>query len=158
MPQTRKPTALRRVEGDRSHRRGNTREPQPRIVVDVPACPDGLDAIARQEWGRIAPELHRLGLLTVMDLPMLEQWCAALHVAKNAYAEWRADAFAVKVRAKNGAFTRHPSIGALESAQERMLSISRRFGFTPSDRAGIQGPEVTDAEVESLFTPVRVGR
>jgi P27 family predicted phage terminase small subunit len=36
-----------------------------------------LNAYAKEEWQHIAPELHRLGLLTVLDVGPLAAYCAA---------------------------------------------------------------------------------
>lgn len=133
---TRKPTALRVLEGSRSHRPKNRTEPKPRIRADVPKPPRGFDAGGAIVWRKLAPEIHRLGLLTDLDLDIFGAYCLAV---------------ATSERAEPGSLT-------WDRAVARMLTISRRYGFTPSDRASIKGPEVTDAEEAKLDTPVRIGR
>ena len=46
-----------------------------------PDPPEFLDEHAKNEWWRVAPELHALGLLTVLDLQPLAAYC-------QAYAHW----------------------------------------------------------------------
>ena len=49
-------------------------EPQPEQATDVPAPPPFITGYAADEWWRTAPELQRLGLLTV---PALAAYCHA---------------------------------------------------------------------------------
>src|SRR5690349_1761687 len=109
----RKPTALRVLEGDQSHRPPNRREPKPKIRADTPRAPEHLEAVARATWNRLAPELHRLGLLTDVDLELFESYCVANGERRLAMAD--------------GHFAK------MDQAVARMLTISKRFGFTPAD-------------------------
>ena len=54
-------------------------EPEPRIPESVPEAPLFLTGYACDEWYRAAPELHRLGLLTVLDTMPLAAYCQAYH-------------------------------------------------------------------------------
>jgi P27 family predicted phage terminase small subunit len=53
-----------------------------RKAADPSEPPDFLSAYARDEWRRVAPELHRLGLVTTLDVALLAVYCTA-------YARWR---------------------------------------------------------------------
>ncbi|WP_166303825.1 P27 family phage terminase small subunit [Bradyrhizobium sp. 2S1] len=57
-------------------------EPQPEQLPDVPEPPPFITGYAADEWWRTAPELHRLGLLTVVDIPALATYC-------HAFGQWR---------------------------------------------------------------------
>jgi hypothetical protein len=46
----------------------------------------------------------------------------------------------------------------MTTADATLLSISRRFAFTPGDRASIQGPQVSDADEAQTLTAKRIGR
>jgi P27 family predicted phage terminase small subunit len=48
----------------------------------VPEPPPFLVGYAADEWWRVAPELHRLGLLTLVDVMPLAAYC-------EAYKRWR---------------------------------------------------------------------
>jgi phage terminase small subunit len=57
-------------------------EPQPEIAADVPEPPSFITGYAADEWWKTAPELHRLGLLTRIDVPALAAYC-------HAFGQWR---------------------------------------------------------------------
>jgi hypothetical protein len=71
------PTHLRSLNGNPSHRPINRNEPQPPIPPERPEPPHFLSPSARDEWWRIAGELHALGLLTALDVMPLAAYCAA---------------------------------------------------------------------------------
>src|SRR4249920_2704931 len=56
-------------------------EPEPAVPATPPDPPEFLDEHAKNEWWRVAPELHALGLLTVLDLAPFAAYC-------QAYAHW----------------------------------------------------------------------
>ena len=50
-----KPTAIRRLEGNRGKRAWNHAEPMPPDTL--PRCPEHLSEVARREWRRVARTL-----------------------------------------------------------------------------------------------------
>ena len=72
-----KPTALKILEGDAGKRGIPVNEPKPEKESRVPAPPAFLRGEAKKEWQRVAPELHRLGLLTKVDKAALTGYCIA---------------------------------------------------------------------------------
>src|ERR1700680_4917197 len=79
-----KPTTLKLLTGNPGKRPLNDAEPQP--LVGDPGCPSWLDAEAKREWKRIAPELVSLGLLTILDRATFAAYCQAwadLHALKT---------------------------------------------------------------------------
>jgi len=68
-----KPTALRLIDGNPSKRPLPNNEPAPR--GKIPSMPRGLDREAANTWRRLAPRLHRLGLLTEIDGDALAILC-----------------------------------------------------------------------------------
>lgn len=61
----RKPTALKILQGNPGHQKLPRNEPKP--TADFPTRPGWLEPEAKREWMRVCGELHRLGLLTVVD-------------------------------------------------------------------------------------------
>jgi len=51
--------------------------PEPARAEECPPPPRYLSAYAQQEWQHIAPELHRLNPLTVLDVSPLAAYCCA---------------------------------------------------------------------------------
>jgi len=68
-----KPTKLKIIEGNPGKRPLNENEPIPQSIA--PECPDWLSDDAKKEWKRLAPELERLGLLTVLDMAAFAGYC-----------------------------------------------------------------------------------
>ena len=75
------PNVLKLLRGNPGKRRVGP-EPEPQQAPDIPAAPDWLNGYACDEWHRVAPELHRLRLLTVVDIQPLAAYC-------QAYKRWR---------------------------------------------------------------------
>ena len=74
-----RPTVLKLMEGNPGKRPLNDREPTP--PVEMPECPEFLDARARAEWDRTVPVLAKMGLLTAADRSALAAYCVA-------YSRW----------------------------------------------------------------------
>jgi len=146
-----KPTALKRLEGNPGKRPLNQREPQPRAAAIY--CPRWLHPDAKREWHRVAPELTRLGLLTILDRAALAAYC-------EAYDEWL---MACRVLKEEGyTFTTikrhvglHPMVGIKQKALDRMRAFMTEFGMTPSSRSRIVLPpqEPDNPVIEFLRTP-----
>lgn len=75
------PIQLRVLRGDPS-RRPLRRGIEPEAPPDVPEAPPFLQSHALDEWWRVPPGLHALGLLTSLDVGPLAAYCVA-------YARWR---------------------------------------------------------------------
>jgi P27 family predicted phage terminase small subunit len=104
----------------------------------------GLEA--QIEWRRIAPELHALGLLTVIDMFPLAAYC-------EAYGRWaratRILAMAAAGDPINGGLlvdngrgrqVEGPLLHIAERAAADMMKYAAQFGFTPASRTRVAGP------------------
>src|SRR5215831_14532265 len=67
---------LRLLKGNPSKRRARI-PPEPVRAEECPPPPRYLNAYAKEEWQQIAPELHRLNLLTILDVGPLAAYCSA---------------------------------------------------------------------------------
>ena len=132
----RKPTALKKLEGNPGKRPLSQNEPQPDPTM--PKCPWWLDYHARKEWGRVCPELHRLGLLTIVDRTALAGYCMA-------YSRWlRAERELLKgftyqyidkdFQTKR---TNKPEVAIARDALNQVRAFCTEFGLTPSSRTRI---------------------
>ena len=81
MPNPPVPFPLKALRGNPG-KRPMRPEPQPEIAADVPEPPAFITGYAADEWWKTAPELHRLGLLTRIDVPALAAYC-------HAFGQWR---------------------------------------------------------------------
>lgn len=133
-----KPTALKLIQGNPGHRPINKDEPKPKIPQRAMKAPPHLSEGARREWKRIAPELHRLGLLTLMDKAALEAYCVC-------YDRWRQAEAKVKergdiLRTENGNIIHNPYLSVANRARDDLKKFIVEFGMTPSSRTNIVSP------------------
>jgi P27 family predicted phage terminase small subunit len=109
-------------------------EPQPEIKE--PPCPDWLSADAKAKWVELAPELLRMGLLTVLDGAAFACYCqswAEYHLATRALAkEGRT------YKLKNGCRATHPMVNQQKSALKSLRDFAALFGLEPSSRTRLK--------------------
>ena len=125
------PTALKIARGNPGQRRLPTDEPQPSTVFDL-TVPEILagDPAARAEWETTAPRLHRVGLLTEVDLDALTLYCATFARWKKAERHLRRHGLTVLVgKKKTPIMSPYLTISMKAQAQCRALLIE--FGLTP---------------------------
>jgi P27 family predicted phage terminase small subunit len=137
---------LRLLKGNPGKRALNKHEPQPSRSGDVPDPPDYLKGYAAEEWRRIARELYRMGLLTIVDEPMLAAYCMS-------YAMWRTASEALAkvaevdpvfkglvIKTSKGTPIQNPLFLAARQSEADMLRFAGEFGMTPSARARLNNP------------------
>lgn len=138
-----KPTHLKLVTGNPGKRRLNRAEPKLE-AGGVPQPPAELSSDARNEWRRVARQLHQAGLLAGLDRAALAAYC-------QAYARWRAAERALAVMAEkdpvtaglliktsNGNAIQNPLVGIANKAAAAMVRFAAEFGMTPSARSRIE--------------------
>jgi P27 family predicted phage terminase small subunit len=142
------PIELARLRGNPGKRKLRS-GPQPSRAESVPEPLPFLSEHAIEEWRRVAPELHVLGLLTPLDHAAFGAYC-------HAYAQWRT---AVELLQRMAATDparglliktavgerRNPLVKIAVDAATNMLQFAREFGLTPVARArlGAAGWEPT---------------
>lgn len=137
-----KPSALKRIEGNRGKRRFNEKEPK--AEVGAPEMPK-LSREAAKEWRRIVPVLLRIGVLTVLDGKALAAYCHAY--ARWLQAERDVKRYGVTIREPvlhNGRvlrsvvrLKRNPALGVSSDALKLMKSFLIEFGLTPAARSRV---------------------
>jgi P27 family predicted phage terminase small subunit len=109
------------------------------------AAPALLDRYAKAEWTRLAPGLHKLGLLTFLDRGPFVAYCQAWSIYRH--AQEALDDLSRKddsglggmlMRTKAGNTIQNPLIGIRNKALRDMVRYAAEFGFTPSARARVQ--------------------
>jgi len=149
------PTHLKLLRGNTGKRPLNKDEPHPEPFLDVPDPPLFLTGSASDEWWRTATELHRLGLLTKVDLPCLAAYCWS-------YGQFSAAAEALaklEGEVERGAFgvpLGHPLTAVARKAAADMVKYAAEFGFTPAARTRISGGVHGD-KAQSKFAGLLAG-
>lgn len=116
------------------------------------ACPAWLEGEAKREWNRVAPELGRLGLLTVVDVPAFAGYC-------QSYRRWREAEAAVSAAITAGALGMAVSQGLEGMARERlrlMKTLAAEFGFTPASRSRVTAAPPPEADPFEDFAGLKV--
>lgn len=145
-----KPSHLKLVTGNPGKRPLNEREPVPQRAL--PAPPPELNDDAKVEWGRVAEELYKIGLLTGVDRAALAAYCQAYGrwmQAERAIIEMaKRDPVtgALMVKTTNGNAIQNPLIGTANKAMGDMVRYASEFGMTPSARSRIQAAERAEEE------------
>jgi P27 family predicted phage terminase small subunit len=139
------------VSGNPGNRPLNPHEPRPEPAL--PTVPAHLSDEAKVEWGRLAHELHELGMLSRIDRAALAAYC-------QAYADWveaeqnlqrfgkiiRSPQKTVTKRNKDGTETveqqggypmQSPYLAIRNKALELMYKFSVEFGMSPSSRSRV---------------------
>ena len=131
------PTNLKLIRGNPGKRPLNTSEPTP--DMQMPEPPDGMSTAAVSQWHIVAPQLHKIGVLSLLDATALEMYCVA-------YGNWR-DAqekiqkFGPLVKAKTGFLQQSPYMQIANKAFDQMRAMISEFGMTPSSRSSISVPD-----------------
>jgi P27 family predicted phage terminase small subunit len=137
MGRYRTPATLLALRGNPS-KRPLRNEPQPDRGAECPSPPSWLGAYAREEWVRSAPELHRIGLLTILDHAVFAGYCQSYHhwrtceelLARQAARKREGGLLTVA----NGRV--HP-LTTIAKAAAQMLAFAGVMGMTPVARARI---------------------
>ncbi len=149
----RKPTAKHKHDGTyEEHYHGGRNEPKFGGADMVP--PTALNAAAKTEWRRMAPELAKLGLFTRADRAVFAVYC-------QAWADWVALTKRVNAlknmgtfKTKSGYVSVSPLFGMRKNAWQMMKEAATRFGLDPSSRASLDvpsGPPVGGQSDEDFF-------
>lgn len=137
------PTVVKLLRGNPGRRALNRREPVPEGLAE---CPGWLLAEGKREWARMSPWLEKMGMLSAADRAAFAQYC-------QAWARWQqAEVELMKAEETEGiTFTtdkgyhaQSPWVGMAQKWFDKCAKSSARFGFSPSDRAGLIAPNVKD--------------
>jgi len=150
------PTALKIARGNPGQRKLPEDEPQPSTAIDlsVPAILAD-DPGARAEWEATAPRLHRVGLLTEVDLDALTLYCATFARWKAAERHLQAHGLTVMVGKKKQPIV-SPYLVISMKAQAQCRALLIEFGLTPVSRARVHVPKKDsgDSQKDRFFGPL----
>lgn len=142
-----KPTNLKILEGNPGKRPLNMNEPKPDNTM--PEMPKWLNAEAKKEWKRVAPELHRIGLLTMADRTALAAYC-------QSYGKWVAAEKAIQEKGLTFQMLtpegevryeqQVPEVGIANTTLNQIRAFCSLFGLDPSSRSKMQLPNEKSKE------------
>jgi len=145
--------------GNPSKRAAAKPPPEP-APLDELAPPHFLKGEAAREWNRVAPELHRLGRLTVVDRTALAVYC-------RTYARWLAveaalddEDLVLEGLGEKGSYSQQrPEVGIAKHLAAQLKAYASEFGLTPASRARVPGKAPDDQKSKlAAFNARRGGR
>jgi P27 family predicted phage terminase small subunit len=134
------PLSLKLLKGNPSKRR-LPQEPQPQIPPSCPEPPPFITGYSSDLWWETAPELHRLGLLTALDVPALACYCHAfgqLRMAAEALAKMQANDPVMNaqiIKTKYGDAAANPLVSIARKHASDLIRFASEFGLTSAARA-----------------------
>lgn len=124
----RKPSAVRKAEGNPGHRPINDEnEPKPKGNV---VCPGTLSEGAREVWKRLAPQLKSMGVLTRIDTDVLGRYC-------EVWCQWREATDAIVGDGMTLDGRSRAVVKIARDAGAEMTRLETLLGMNPSARASL---------------------
>lgn len=151
------PTALKLARGNPGKRKLNTREPKPAQPAGTPTAPRRLTGIALAKWNELAPELHRTGVYTVVDVDALERYCLIYQRWVEAEEQIADEGFITLTEKLNQ--IQNPYLSVANRCIKQLDSLASSFGLTPSSRTGVKSeppPAEESLENELFGKPTKV--
>lgn len=139
-----KPTRQKELAGNPGRRPLYTTEPKPEMV-DNPNPPRCFDKYAKEEWRRVVPEMVRLGILSVLDLGILESHCMAFSLKRRAEVE--AEKYFKENRKLTRSYTNKagannevpiPELGIMKQQADILKHTTAALGLSPADRSRVR--------------------
>src|SRR5262245_17385552 len=130
------PTHLKLLRGNPGHQKLNKNEPVPAQPPEVPGPPGFLTGYGADEWYRVSTELHRLKLLTILDVMPLAAYCTAYQRWRTAeevlakMGEKDAATSALLIRGADGAPRQNPMVRIAAAAAADMIQYGGHFGMS----------------------------
>jgi P27 family predicted phage terminase small subunit len=116
----------------------------------APEAPQWLDAEARAEWERIAPELERLDLLKPEDHGAFAAYCTAWSRFVAAVKTYHAEGLTVTMP-PSGRVVINPAVHTAQAASRELLRYAQQFGLTPAAEVALARPAKLDVDVDDPF-------
>ena len=136
--------------------RGDRHGDEISIESILPDPPSRLPDDGKAEWRRLAPELHKLGILSKLDVTTLEMYCTVF--ARWVKAEKKMQVLSETREGKNGEVSVTPNgyqqqgvwLQIANNCIKQMQSLSAEFGMTPATRARMRLIQKQPKQMELL--------
>jgi P27 family predicted phage terminase small subunit len=131
------PTKILQLRGSkRAKQRVAGGEPQPAALVKLPPCPKRLQGEARKLWKKLGQRLIDQGLLTELDLDLLEDLCQVQ--ARLLKAEEQLAKFGEVLVSDGGGMYQNPYLAIANKCMAQLQALRDRFGMGPSMRPRVR--------------------
>lgn len=136
--------------------RANERTGEVQFPEGAPPCPAFLNREAKAEWRRQVKQLQAAGILCQVDRAALACWCEAwaefveireaIETILTRQRDLGENATSQDVQREIGYVVAINAglLNAKNKAVDRLLRLAQQFGFSPSARARIKGPQLQE--------------
>jgi P27 family predicted phage terminase small subunit len=150
----RKPTAVKKLEGNAGHRTLNESEPTP--APGEPKMPAGMSTQAQRFWGELLPVVTGMKVMTPADAVALGQLCMALDrrmQAEEAISKHGILIAELGADGKTGKVKMNPAVRVASDAERHVRAYLSAFGLEPSARSKISTPnDPTQDPLDDVFS------
>jgi P27 family predicted phage terminase small subunit len=145
------PTPLRVISGDATPE-DLEREVGPGKAGSRPRRPAWLKDEGAKQWDRLAPSLHRRGLLDEWGATLFAVWCN--EVGDYIKAATMVNQTAVLVRGHRNVLRKNPALSVQRDALPGIRLLAAEFGLSPASRIGLEAINALplDTEVKRLLS------
>ena len=159
------PTPLLRLRGSFRHDRHGQRLDAAGVDHKRPACPkrfivrqenedgEAVRLVAKSTWDRLAPALHRAGLLVEMYRVPFELLCDSY--GRYVLACEKCNQLGMTTTGSKQNEIKSPWVQIRNDMWKQTTDVATRFGLTPADLARVQGldPPTADDAKSRFFGP-----
>ena len=128
-----KPTPLKLLSNNAGRRPSNMNEPEPEAPKDL-TPPAWLDELGLEFWNSLAPQLHMMGLLSEIDLPLFTSACERWSTYRRAIAELQKQ---LTRNSKANGRVAKPEAAIAKAALDSLRAILAEFGIGPASRSRV---------------------
>ena len=160
MPNPKKPTKTKILQGTFRQDRAPKNEPEPAMVEKLPKPPSVMPKEGKKIWKKLGQELLEKGLLTVLDVPTFEMCCfnyGLYHELANEVYRKETDPATGNVRRRTLAeymagknSQTMPEYTSMVKAFNTYKSFLSEFGLSPASRSRIALPELPDEDDDPI--------
>ena len=149
------PTELKKMQGTLEKSRLLENEMQVELCSNLPKSPDWLSKIGKQEWKKITLQLYNLNMLHKIDLRLIEAYCNEISLYIETEQLLRNKGRIQAFKNPDGTLKHAQAVPYQKIAKDALnsaLKLATQFGITPSARASISAPQVTNnTQINNYF-------
>lgn len=147
------PAAVKKLRGNPGHR---PIAPSAEAPAGRPKMPKGLSRGARAVWRQLAPELVRMGVLSIVDGGLFATYCTAVADFDEASQHLSEEGYVIK--SPTGYPLQNPWLSIRKNAAREIARVAPEFGLSASARTRVHvdpPAQPTDADERFLFPGAR---
>ena len=141
------PTELKILKGTLEKSRVLKDEMKPDKITNIPYPPDWLGDVAKKEWYAITKELHKLKMLTNLDLSMLAVYCNEIQTYIECQEIIKNKSRVQTIKNPDGSLKSQNQSAYQRIANDsvmKAIKIASEFGLTPASRTRIGTGQIMD--------------